>query len=348
MQSFPPEIWHHIFDHLISFDKFETKNFGGLLRICRSSYVGGLHAIYYFPKLNPRNYHKFVDTISRKPTRKLVHHISLNNVSYASKASITSRLLRRCATNLETFSGPQSGLGFTALRAFSQCQKLKKIDLSILSEKIDLQYLFGGIQHLKHLEYIILPYLSIPAPMCTECWPSSLTFVGFSGGLTDDFLAESVFPPSLKSINITQCPLLTDAGIFSLLSKIGPNLSSVCVQYPMPELSRSGLDCIFQLCPNATTISIPANYITSTAFESIPESGHNVRSLEITYSGSLLTNISLIKADDLVGALVDGKLPNLHRLQWSIRLGWREESQDVQDLLELIDDQDGEVFITVK
>ncbi|WBW72676.1 F-box protein Pof5 [Schizosaccharomyces osmophilus] len=350
MLNLPTEIWLRIFENLVCWNPYEAKNNGALLRICRNAFSGGLPVIYFFPKLNAKNYAKFFNTISETDFGKLVHHINLTNISYTSKASITSRLLRRCAENLESFSGPQTGLGFTALRALSNCTRLKKIDLSVLSERIDLQYLFAGIRNLQYLEYIDFPALSKFSPGHNECWPPSLVHIGFAGAITDGFVAQSSFPPSLKSVCITNCPQLTDTGLFTLLSKVGEIVTSVTIQYPMAELSRNALDCVFQLCPYASVVSVPANYITSNLFESLSESetSHKVEHLEISYSGGLLTTISLVKADDIVSALADGKLPQLRRLQYSIRLGWKEESEDVQDLVDLIDDQGGEVFVSVK
>ncbi|EEB06349.1 F-box protein Pof5 [Schizosaccharomyces japonicus yFS275] len=345
MVNFPSEIWLRIFCFLDVNGTKQEKNYGQLLRICKAAYYAGLRVIYYYPKINARNYASFFYAITHRPYGIFVHHLNLVNATYTAKASMTSRMLRLCSKNLISFYSPQSGIGFTAFRALSQCTKLEILDLSVLTLKADLFYLFEGVKDLKKLHSIIFPPISQVSMRSINCWPTSLKSVSLSGGFTDEFLSESLFPSSIRRLGISHCPFVTDTGILMFLSRIGHQLSSLSISFPMPQLSRRGLDSVLLLCPNLKKLSISVNYITSDFISAIPEEGHGLEILDLTFSGNLISGIELLKPDNLSSALVDEKLQSLKRLRWSIQLGWREQSDEVQDLVELMNDQGGEAFV---
>ncbi|KAA8914339.1 hypothetical protein TRICI_002936 [Trichomonascus ciferrii] len=343
----PPEILAIIFDYL------PQPRDTNILYVSRTWYSVGIEFIYQEPTLNVYNYAKFVDTISHSNVLGgLVKVLDLRNIIQSGKNSFTSRLLRRCSSSLRTFIAPQTSFGYAPLVSLKQCTELRNLDLSLVSETVDLSGLFAAINNARKLERLDFPRSSVCCHKYEDVWPESLWYIGLSGGISNEFLEEVAMPKTISQISLNHCPFINTESTRRLLAKLGPTLTNVRVLYPMPGLRPDALDSIFFLCPNLRSMTASVDYLSRRIFANIPSTNsqgeptnHPLKYLTLDSSGMMGLNHK-IEADDISLAILDNKLPNLSHVRISVKLRWNAESEDMCELVEILSDRNGGVWLT--
>ncbi|KAI3406431.2 hypothetical protein KGF56_000912 [Candida oxycetoniae] len=320
---FPIEIFIKIFEILEHSGELKPK----FMRVCKLFYQIILPMIYRAPHLRATNFFKFVETLSNN--KRLGHYIyslDLAYVNQSGKNAFVARLLKQSKAHLESFVAPQTSFGFGPLIALKNCQNLKILDLRLVSETSSIE---------------INDYQEIS-------WPAGLTFLRLSGGIDDDFPFHSNLPSSITSLEFAHCPSITDFGLKQFLNKIGANLKSFKVQYPMPGLKGNTLDDVFHLCPNLRVLEVYVDYLSSTFFDESLFGGVDyskcLRTLYINSSGSLGTS-NRLDPIDLAIALEDGRFPLLKNVQCTAKLGWNPKSESVRYIAEELDERNGGLYI---
>lgn len=342
----PLEIIIDIFEILYREGQLKPK----FLRLSKLFYAIVLPMIYRSPKLKATNFFAFVETVSSN--KKVGEHIRQLDLSYiiqTGKNAYVAKLLKRSRKLLEIFVAPQTSFGFGPLIALKNCSNLRVLDLRLVSETINLDELFQSIRTLDKLTHFSFPRSSIEVNNCASIsWPPSLSFLRVSGGISDDFLCQSSFPLTIKQLEFAHCPAVKHDGFQSMVMKLGSNLTSLKVQYPMPGLRNDSLDVVFQYCPYLVYLEVAVDY-TSNAFfddENLPDLPFHrpLRSLFIDSSGMLGTSDRLDPID-LAIALNDNRLPHLKNLSCTAKLGWDPKSEYVSYVANVMDERGGGLYI---
>ncbi|KAK9472051.1 uncharacterized protein V1510DRAFT_366689, partial [Dipodascopsis tothii] len=313
-----------------------------LLHVSRLWHLCALPLVYRAPELGPENYLAFVVAISTSQLGSLVRVLNLRNIIQSGKNSYTSRLLRRCCKNLEEFYAPQTSFGYAPLVSIRHCTKLRVLDLSLVSETVDLRELFVAISNLQSLSVLHFPRSSVfCADFDDDLWPPSLATLGLAGGISEDFVKATAFPPTIKSLSFAYCPMISYGAIEHLLDRIGPGLTAISVLYPMPGLTPLAMNAVLAKCPNLRRLTISTDYVSQLMLsdENVPPQ-HPLRILELDYSGQL-GQAGKIKPFDIAIAVLEDRVPHLRVVRASIKLGWNKSSEDVCDLAAVLDDQPG-------
>lgn len=313
-----------------------------------------LPMIYECPDLNPQNYQKFVTTVSG--SSDLGNHVKildLRNIVQMGKNSYTARILRRCSKRLRVFIAPQTSFGYSPLISLRNCTNLRTIDLSLVSETVDLRVLFLAIADAKDLERLAFPRSSV---FCTDFdfqWPPSLWHLCLSGGISNDFLHLTRFPHTINQLILTHCPFVSTESLQSLLMRLGTHIKTLKVLYPMPALRHNALDSVLRLCPKLNSFSVSVDYVSRNLFEplNMPCDEHTreptSHPLKLFYldSSGMLGQAHKIEADDISLAILENQLPNLEKVTVSFKLGWNPALEDMLELADLLEERGGGAWI---
>lgn len=338
----PLEIWVYIFEVLYYTDYLRPKH----LRICKMFYSIVLPLIYKNPKLKATNFFAFVDSISNnKYLGNFIYQLDLSYIIQTGKNAFVSKLLKRSKQNLACFVAPQTSFGFTPLFALRNCKKLRVLDLRLVSETLNLEDLFESIKTLTELTSLSFPRSSVSIKNYDSIsWPPKLSYLRVSGGISDEFLLKTNFPSTIQFLEFAHCPSIKDFGLKNILHRVGRNLKSLKVQYPMPGLSGSALDVVFAYCPNISILEVTVDYMSHAFFDEtnlkFTYPPRRLKSLYIDSSGMLGTNLK-IDPIDLALALSDGRLPNLKNLRCTVKLGWDQDSEFVSQIINELDERGG-------
>lgn len=340
--TLPVEIMAYIFEILYYTGFLLPKH----LRVSKMVYSIVLPLIYKNPKLKATNFFAFVDSISTN--KYLANHIYQLDLSYiiqTGKNAFVSKLLKRSKKNLAYFVAPQTSFGFTPLFALRNCQKLRVLDLRLVSETLNLEDLFDSIKNLNELTSLSFPRLSVSIANYNNInWPPKLSYLRVSGGISDEFLMKTNFPSTITFLEFAHCPQIKDFGLKNILHRVGKNLKSLKVQYPMPGLSGSALDIVFGYCPNISILEVTVDYMSQEFFDEtnlkFTYPPRKLKSLYIDSSGMLGT-ASKIDPIDLALAMTEGRLPNLKNLRCTVKLGWETKSEYVSYIADELDDRGG-------
>lgn len=376
---------HEILD--LIFDKLPRPVPLSLIYVCRRFYHQALPLIYAYPVLNVYNYSQFVATISGstsssstsstsqimkgnrgyinksyqsdqssrgKDLGSFVRVLNLTNIIQSGKNSYTSRVLRRCASNLQEFYAPQTSFGYSPLLSLQGCHRLTVLDLSLVSETVDLRLLFSAISNAQHLEKLAFPRSSIFCHEYDHIWPPKLWQLCLSGGISDEFITATTFPKTVTHLILTHCPFVNTNSVLLLLTRLGEQLNDLKIVYPMPVLRPNALDPIFQICPALTSLSISVDYISRHMFDDFEMLydnetnnyvGHGLTQLFLDSSG-MLGQAHKLDPIDVSLAILDEKLPKLSKVHASLKLGWNPATEDVMELAEILDDREGGLWIS--
>lgn len=340
----PPEILEHIFSFLprpIPVKMiFVNKLWCSIL----------LPLIYECPKLDATNYHQFVTTISNSSDLGgYVKILDLRSIIQMGKNSYTARILRRCSKSLRVFIAPQTSFGYFPLVSLRNCAQLRTLDLSLVSETVDLPLLFLAIGQAPQLEQLAFPRSSVLCKEYDNLWPPRLSYLRLSGGITDDFLARTRFPQTITQLVMTHCPFIYTEGVQSLLTRLGHHLTNLKVLYPMPPLHHNALDSVLRLCPKLSSLSVSVDYISRHIFEvlNLPAdevtrepTSHPLKYLYLDSSG-MLGQTHKIEADDISLAILEDKIPDLHTVTVVHKMGWNPNKEEIQELAEILEANGG-------
>ncbi|QPG76566.1 hypothetical protein FOA43_003957 [Brettanomyces nanus] len=320
--------------------------------ICKSIYYSLLPQVYYFPKLNSVNFLTFVDMLmlrgNKKRFKDYVKVLDLSNIIQSNKTSYVSRLLRKFEDSLEVFISSQSSFGLPALISLRYCKQLKVLDLNLVSETINLKELFRSIHNLSSLEQLSFPRSSITCEDYNMEWPPKLWYLKLQGGITDEFLMNSHFPPTITNLEFAHCPNISDEAVNDILARIGTQLTKLSVFYPMPMLSATAFDLAYLYCPNLLLFYTSISYISADIFNDtflpvLVDKDRPLRNLIIDSPGQLGQGAKL-DPDDITIAVSEDRLPCLKSLSLSSLLGWDFLSGSVQDLVSELEYRGGAVY----
>ena len=188
------------------------------LVVCKTWYHLCIPLLYYSPSLTSKNFNKFVDAIISNKKKKLgefVQELDLSTILQSGKNSFVSKLLRRCSPGLTKFTAPQTSFGFAPLISLKACHQLKYLDLGLVSETVKLQELLAAIQNFKHLTHLSFPRSSIDCEGYREfVWPTNLKYLKLSGGITNEFVCETEWPKTIKTLEFSYCPQVDEHAIY--------------------------------------------------------------------------------------------------------------------------------------
>lgn len=341
----PVEIIHLILRYV---EKIDPK----YLRVSKLFYHLYVPVLYERPILDSYNFFQFVDTLSsiKNKVGRFVKILDLSTIIQSGKNSYVSKLLRRCSENLEVFVAPQTSFGYAPLVSLRGCKKIKVLDLRLVSETMNLKELFYSIRNSKDLTHLSFPRSSISCENYDEnFWPPNLWYLRLSGGISDEFIMNSVLPKSITRLEFAHCPILKEFALYNLLAKFGENLTHLSIQYPMPGLGDHSLDYIFTYCPNLIFLQVTVDYCSRFLFSEdlLPKlfgKERPLRTLWIDSSGGLGQG-SKIHPDDLTIALMEDRLPHMKNVRITSKLGWDLKSDDVADLINVLEERDGGLYI---
>jgi hypothetical protein len=342
------------------------------LLLCREIYWSFLQKIYAYPHLGSQNLLSFLDVISgdnaafirkseesNKPPKNLklimkrkfqymVKCLDLSHVVQNGKNSYMSKLLRRTSGSIEIFISSQSSFGAAPLVSIKSCSKLKILDLRLVSESVNLVELFKAIEVLPDLEQLCFPRSSVTCDEFDFNWPKKLWYLRLQGGITDLFARNVRFPNTITNLEFAHCPHLTRIGLDNILSNIGINLTSLSITYPMPLIGDDGADRSFWFCPNLVKFYVDIAYTSWELFSEellvpLEEFERPLKSI-IIESASYMGMCEKLTPNDITVAVDENRLPCLKRLGLSSMLGWDFRSDDMDDMVNVLDHHNIEVF----
>lgn len=339
----PLEIIVHILEALLLEGNLTPK----FLRVSKLFYLITAPMLYRQPYLRGDNFLAFVETINaNKRIGELIHHLDLSNVNQSGKNAFVAKLLKRSRPSLQSFTAPQTSFGLAPLISLRSCKHLQRLDLRLVSETLNLEELFLAIRQLEQLTHLSFPRSSIEINNYKNVlWPPMLEYLRVSGGISDDFLIHSEFPPSIAHMEFAHCPKVKHLGFQFLLQKFGHNLKTLRIQFPMPGLGPTSLDTVFRYCPNLLVLEVSVDYLSGDIFDKeclpfIPN--RPLRTLYIESSGMLGTTDKLNPLD--LALALDERLPYLKNIRCTSKLGWNPNSDEVSYILEELESRDGGLY----
>ena len=321
-----------------------------LLFVSRKWFVISCRYVYASPHLISSNFSPFLQTLTEnKILGPLVRELNLVSIAQIGKNSMLSKLLHKCSINLRLFVAPQSHFGYAPMISLSHCTHLEVLDLSLVSEKIDLAKLFKIICKFKELRVLYFPRSSLActAELDEDAnssmeWPPNLMRLGLSGGFPSHFIETTNFPKTITDLQITNCPYLTRQSFNHLLSKMGPQLKKLAVLYPLALLNEDALDYVFLMCPNLKSLQVSVDYLTDEALDPTRTPlNHPLTTLSL-YSSGLMGHSDKIRPGDIL--LATDYFLNLKVVQASLLLGWKPESSTLMGLVEVLYERGGGVW----
>lgn len=318
------------------------------LRLSKLFYLIVAPMLYRRPYLRGDNFLAFVETINaNKRIGEYIQHLDLSNVNQSGKNAYVAKLLKRSRPALRSFTAPQTSFGLAPLIALRSCKHLQLLDLRLVSETLNLEELFQAIRQLEQLTHLSFPRSSIEInDYKNVLWPPKLEYLRVSGGISDDFLIHSEFPPTIAHMEFAHCPKVKHLGFQYLLQKFGHNLKTLKIQFPMPGLLSTSLDTVFLYCPNLLILEVCVDYVSAEIFnpELLPFIPNRpLRTLYIDSSGMLGTTDKLDPID-LALALDDNRLPFLKNTRCTSKLGWNPSSDVVSYIAEELEERGGGLY----
>ncbi|KAF1983822.1 hypothetical protein K402DRAFT_337650, partial [Aulographum hederae CBS 113979] len=276
----PPEILTEILSYIT--DKaYSQRDLYSCCLISKSWYYVAVWELYKRPQIRSSNFQLFVRTlcpslnvhVKRSTLSDLVRVLDMSALGHDSSKSTTGRLLSRTKAGLVEFVAPQTSLGVNSFAALSRCDRLTKLDLSLVSESIRMSDLDHALQRLAHLTHLSFPRSANQFDTAQDAWnfhwPKTLTTLYLSGGATATFLDHIVrkvppnIPMALETLHISHNPSLRSAVLRSLLFAVGalPTFTNLSVHH-VPHVDRGTMDDIIFVCPHLTSLSLTADFLT--------------------------------------------------------------------------------------
>ncbi|SCU98177.1 LADA_0H11100g1_1 [Lachancea dasiensis] len=322
------------------------------LLVCRHWYHICVPLLYASPRLQSRNFSQFVDAVVNNRKKRLgenVMDLDLSNIIQSGKNSYVSKLLRRCSPKLRRFTAPQTSFGYAPLISLKACRRLQFLDLGLVSETVQLGELFSAIKEFTSLTHLSFPRSSVDCSGFRNFeWPPNLQYLKLSGGITNEFVRETEFPRTIRTLEFSFCPQINEHAVYTVLAKIGDSLRHLYFHYPMPTLHGTSLDFVFRYCTNLVTLQLTVDYCSKWAFSEhmlvALSSPRPLKTLLLECSGNLGQAFK-VHPDDITIALAEDRLPNLDTIRVSSKVGWDMRSSDVTDLISYLEDQNGSLYI---
>lgn len=304
-----------------------------------------LPLLYHKPVLKATNFFAFVNAVTKhKQFGRQIRELDLSSVVQLGKNAFVAKLLKRLAPLLQLFVAPCTLFGFGPLLALRNCTQLRILDLSLVSEMLDLGELFKLINRLQDLTHLAFPRSLVEIhDYDAITWPPLLAHLHISGGVSDEFLIKLTFPRTITHLEFSNCPQIQDLGLQDLLIKVGHNLQCLTILYPMPGLSANAADIVWSYTPNLKELLLLVEYILGSFFDEdnlVADPDRPLKTLFIRSSGSLGSS-GKVDPIDLAIALDDGRLPNLRNIITSAQLGWNNSLEYVLYIGDYLDNLGG-------
>ncbi|KAF1952607.1 hypothetical protein CC80DRAFT_495144 [Byssothecium circinans] len=250
----------------------------------RQWYDVGIATLYEAPHLWGAHFDLFVRTlcpsintrIKKCELAHLVKSLNLSHIVHQSTKAITARLLARTKHSLEVFIAPQASFAINCWASLSKCERLRVLDLSLISEAISFQSLNQCLKKLSGLERLVLPRCSTHWPNDNGAatgfgfekkiiWPPRMEHLTLSGSVLGKFLWDMMrqpdtFPPTLYSMSMVHCPGLSYSGIKPLLENLSETLTTVELR-DLPSVKYARFNSILDWLPRLTHLTISIDYI---------------------------------------------------------------------------------------
>ncbi|KAI9833339.1 MAG: hypothetical protein M1819_003734 [Sarea resinae] len=292
----PTELIIQILSHMPP-SRVSQHTFYSCCLVSRQWYSAAVAFLYHRPYITGKNFKQFVATvcpsinahIRRSELAELVHTLDMGNLVHDGSKSLTARLLGRMKGNLESFTAPQASFAINCFAPLSKCQRLRTLDLSLVSESLSLATLFASISSLPQLTSLTFPRstLTYPTnPLLRPTWPPALKTLNLVGGISLAVLYDQLddFPSTLTSLTLTHCPHLTHDAVSTLLARLSPpahTLTHVSITHPMRALARGDLDNLPLACPHLVSVAVSLDYITRAFFDAeLPRIHHHHHHLD--------------------------------------------------------------------
>ena len=229
------------------------------------------------------------------------------------------------------------------LAALSKCTNLRFLDLSFVSESIDISDLLHSTASLPKLEILHLPRSSghetYKRIIRGVAWPTKLRELRISGGLSDEFVSFiTALPQSVSSLSIGNCPRLSMLTIRPLLEIRGPQLRHLEIVAPIPALGVTfgPLDNVMKWAPNLRYLKISVEFLTEALFAERDHDESHYKSLKTLYLHCFdPTQCEDLGAANVLAGIFFGKLEGVRILGIHERLGWRDNERSREALWEI-------------
>lgn len=248
-----------------------------------------IQPLYDSPFLTGRAYELFVRTIcpsvlahiKKQNLANLVRVLDLSHIIHQGTKSTTARLLGRTKQGLQVFIAPQASFAVNCWASLSKCERLRILDLSLVSECISFQSLAQTLRRLGGVEAIYLPRCTnkdeAGALSINVRWPPKMQHLSLSGSIYGKFLWDLLrqpdhFPPSMRSLSILHSPGLDHTGIRPLLQNLETQLTTVELR-DLPSVKHGRLNSVLEWLPNLARLTIALDYIDS-RFAHMPPDWH--------------------------------------------------------------------------
>ncbi|KAL2037855.1 hypothetical protein N7G274_009329 [Stereocaulon virgatum] len=331
----PPEVLQNIFSYIAAYQP----TLHACTLVSNSWYKSSIAFLYHSPAIDGRNFDKFVEAICPSVNAHiringlatLVRKLDMSLLVHNGSKSLTARILGRVKEDLEEFVAPQASFAVNCLAALSKCHKLRRLNLSFVSESIAMSDLLRSMSTLSKLEILHLPRSSAHNTSIDALiygWPSGLRELHISGGLRDESaLSLSALPSSLTHLSISNCPHLSMLSIRPLVKLLGPQLQYLEIVAPLPNLNlgHGVLTNVMDLAPNLHHLKISMDFL-GVAFFSSGDSGqseyHFLKQLDLDCfePADCISFHPNFIADMIVGS--EGKFSKLRKLGVHKKLGW--------------------------
>lgn len=226
-------------------------------------------------------------------------------------------------------------------QALSHCYELRLLDLSNVSHSMKSRELIETIKGLTKLRVFKFPRSPVfdrsgDSTIMHE-WPSAMTGLFISGGIADNFFAQSKLPQDINELAISHCPFSRADHILRLLRRVPGFLTSLTINVPMPRLGHDCMNQLLHLLPQLENLCVAVDYITSDLFA--PANcpfGHPLTWIDIPSSAMPGTEHKL-KPDEIFIPIAELRLPRLRTVAVSRALQWEQRHpSDVEDLVFLL------------
>lgn len=284
--------------------------------------------------------------IKKQNLANLVRVLDLSHIIHQGTKSTTARLLGRTKAGLQVFIAPQASFAVNCWASLSKCERLRILDLSLVSECISFQSLAQTLRRLGAIEAIYLPRCTNRdeggALSINVRWPPKLQHLSLSGSIYGKFLFDLLrqpdhFPPSMHSLSILHSPGLDHTGIRPLLQNLENALTTVELR-DLPNVKHGRLNAVLEWLPHLTHLTIALDYI-DTRFAHMPPdwapsmwaASRPLQSLTLVTSGQTSIDPSrCFTAVDLYSLIDERYLGRLRWLNIAASAEWENEQEGAE------------------
>ncbi|KAL8692927.1 MAG: hypothetical protein Q9224_003861 [Gallowayella concinna] len=361
----PTELLFQIVTYVHGFSSAQ-RDLWAMTIVSRSWYAAAITPLYSKPDISGKNFNLFVRTlcpsinahIRKTSFSSMVEELDMSSLVHDSSKSLTSRILGRLKDGLQAFIAPQSSFGINCLASLSKCQHLRKLDLSYISESLDLSQLLHSASKLARLEDLsircMIEYNDFYEPLSVQ-WPPKLKALQLSGPISDlDVGILSTLPRSTTSLTVHHCPRLSIKAFEKILVICGAALE--IFQYGSGTKNVwmcSNLFHCLQHAPKLRRLLMPAtnDSIWTECFPDTPVryNALNLHPLEhLTFDCTNFDRYGIqVDYENIWSSIAEGYLGRVRRLGFCHQPNvqpWRTDKralQDLDDLLRALAREDG-------